>query len=46
MVALKTPDIVLVPLEELAGLCRTVPTDHQLIRTAEATGVNLGRGAM
>ncbi|NCD26147.1 MAG: ATP-dependent 6-phosphofructokinase [Deltaproteobacteria bacterium] len=46
MVALKTPDIVLVPLAELAGLCRTVPVDHQLIRAAEATGVNMGRGAM
>jgi 6-phosphofructokinase 1 len=46
MVALKTPNIVLVPLSELAGLCRTVPVDHQLIRAAEATGVNLGRGAM
>jgi len=46
MVALKTPDIILVPLGELAGLCRTVPVDHQLLRAAEATGVNLGRGAM
>lgn len=46
MVALETPDIVLRPLAELAGICRTVPVDHQLIRTAEATGVNLGRGAM
>lgn len=46
MVALKTPDIVLVPLAELAGLCRTVPVDHQLIRAAEATGVNMGRDAM
>ncbi|MDO9582545.1 MAG: ATP-dependent 6-phosphofructokinase [Desulfomicrobium sp.] len=46
MVALKTPNIVLVPLSELAGLCRTVPVDHQLIRAAEATGVNMGRGAM
>ena len=46
MVALRTPDIVLVPLAELAGLCRTVPVDHQLIRAAEATGVNMGRGAM
>lgn len=46
MVALETPDIVLRPLAELAGICRTVPVAHQLIRTAEATGVNLGRGAM
>ena len=46
MVALETPDIVLRPLAKLAGICRTVPVAHQLIRTAEATGVNLGRGAM
>ncbi|NLY41214.1 MAG: ATP-dependent 6-phosphofructokinase [Desulfovibrionales bacterium] len=46
MVALKTPDIVLVPLAELAGICRTVPIDHQLIRTAESIGVNLGREVM
>jgi 6-phosphofructokinase 1 len=46
MVALETPDIVLRPLAELAGTCRTVPVVHQLIRTAEATGVNLGRGTV
>jgi len=46
MVSLKTPDIVLVPLSELAGKVRNVPLDHQLIRTAESTGINLGRKAM
>lgn len=46
MVALRTPDIVLVPLTDLAGKVRTVPTDHQLIRTAESIGVNMGREAM
>lgn len=46
MVALKTPEIVRVPLEQLAGLVRTVPLDSQLIRTAESIGINLGREAM
>lgn len=43
MVALKTPDIVLVPLSELAGKVRKVPLTSQLIRTAESIGINLGR---
>jgi 6-phosphofructokinase 1 len=46
MVSLKTPDMALVPLAELAGKARSVPVDHQLIRTAESIGVNLGRAAM
>jgi len=43
MVALKTPNLKLVPLEELAGKMRQVPLDSQLIRTAEAVGICLGR---
>lgn len=43
MVALKTPDVGLVPLEDLAGMVRRVPLDSQLIRCAEAIGVSLGR---
>ncbi|MFC1852905.1 6-phosphofructokinase [candidate division CSSED10-310 bacterium] len=43
MVALKTPDIISVPLAKLAGKVRTIPQDHQLIRTAESIGINLGR---
>lgn len=43
MVALKTPNLELVPLEKLAGKMRQVPLDSQLIRTAEAVGVCLGR---
>jgi len=43
MVALKTPDMVLVPLEELAGKVRTVPVDSQLIQCAEAIGISMGR---
>jgi 6-phosphofructokinase 1 len=43
MVALDTPDIVLVPLAELAGKVRSVPVDSQLIRCAESIGINMGR---
>lgn len=43
MVALKTPDIVLVPLAELAGKVRSVPVDSQLIQCAESTGISMGR---
>jgi 6-phosphofructokinase 1 len=43
MVALKTPEIVLVPLSELAGKVRQVPATSQLIRTAESIGINMGR---
>jgi 6-phosphofructokinase 1 len=43
MVALRTPEIVLVPLSEIAGKCRTVPLTSQLIHCAEAIGINLGR---
>ena len=43
MVALRTPEITLVPLAALAGKCRTVPLDSQLIHCAESIGINLGR---
>ncbi|HOT44899.1 MAG TPA: ATP-dependent 6-phosphofructokinase [Spirochaetota bacterium] len=43
MVALDTPDMVLVPLSELAGKVRTVPVDSQLIRCAESIGISMGR---
>jgi phosphofructokinase-like protein len=43
MVALRTPDIILVPLKELAGKVRSVPVDSQLIQCAEAIGINMGR---
>jgi ATP-dependent phosphofructokinase / diphosphate-dependent phosphofructokinase len=43
MVALKTPDIVLVPLKELAGKVRSVPADTQLIKSAESIGISMGR---
>lgn len=43
MVALKAQDVVLVPLESLAGIVRHVPDDSQLIHNAEAIGICLGR---
>lgn len=46
MVALKTPNVELVPLSELAGVVRTVPENSQLIHCAESIGINLGREKM
>ena len=46
MVALKTPDVVLVDLKDLAGKIRTVSVDSQLIACAESIGINMGRKAM
>lgn len=43
MVALRTPDIILVPLKELAGIVRYVPPDSQLVLCAESIGINMGR---
>ena len=43
MVSLKTPDIMLVPLEELAGKVRRVPPASQLVKCAEDIGISLGR---
>ncbi|GAB6909976.1 6-phosphofructokinase 2 [Desulfosarcina cetonica] len=43
MVALKTPDVVLVALKDLAGKVRKIPLTSQLIQTAEAIGINMGR---
>ena len=42
MVALKSREIILVPLKSLAGIVRQVPLNSQLIRTAESIGVCLG----
>ncbi|MGE4552880.1 MAG: 6-phosphofructokinase [Desulfovibrionaceae bacterium] len=46
MVALRTPDIVLAPIDGLAGVVRTVPETSQLLETAESIGINLGRERM
>lgn len=46
MVALQTPDIVLVNLKDLAGKIKSVSVDSQLIRCAESIGINMGRTSM
>ncbi|MCF6247600.1 MAG: ATP-dependent 6-phosphofructokinase [Desulfobacula sp.] len=46
MVALKTPDVVLVDLKTLAGKVRCVSKSSQLIQCAESIGINMGRKAM
>ncbi len=46
MVSLKTPDMVLVNLKDLAGKVRTIQVDSQLIQCAESIGINMGREAM
>ncbi len=43
MVALRTPEVILVPLAAIAGKCRSVPLTSQMIHCAEAIGINLGR---
>ena len=43
MVALKTPDLTLLPLDQLAGRVRKVPATSQLIASAEAIGISFGR---
>lgn len=43
MVALKSQDIILIPLKSLAGIVRQVPEDSQIVRTAESIGICLGR---
>ncbi len=43
MVALKTPEMTLVPMQGLAGKIRNVPMNSQLIDCAESVGISLGR---
>ena len=42
MVAYAPPDIVPLRLEEIVGKTKTVPLDHDLLRTAKALGVSFG----
>jgi phosphofructokinase-like protein len=42
MVALRSPDIVTVPLAEIVGKQRRVPADYDLVRTARALGISFG----
>jgi len=45
MVTLRSLELELVPLEQLAGRVRQVPLSSQLIRSAESLGICLGRPA-
>ena len=42
MVTLRGDRIDSAPLADVAGRTRTVPPDHELVRTARSTGVMLG----
>jgi 6-phosphofructokinase 1 len=42
MVAFQPPDIVTVPLADIVGKQKLVPTDFDLIRTARAMGISFG----
>jgi 6-phosphofructokinase 1 len=42
MVALRPPDVVDVPIEQVVGRTRTVPPDFDVIRAARAIGIALG----
>jgi ATP-dependent phosphofructokinase / diphosphate-dependent phosphofructokinase len=42
MVALRSPDIVAVPLEDVVGRTRNVPVDGDVVRTARDLGMCLG----
>jgi hypothetical protein len=42
MTALRSPDIIAVPLSEVVGRTRAVPTDGDIVRTARNLGVCLG----
>ena len=43
MVALKSQDIVLIPMKSLAGVVRQVPNDSQMGCTAKSIGICLGQ---
>jgi 6-phosphofructokinase 1 len=42
MVALKSPDIVAVPLDQVVGRTRVVPADSDILRTARNVGISFG----
>jgi 6-phosphofructokinase 1 len=42
MVAFQPPEIVTVPLDQVVGRLKRVPTDSDLVRTARAIGVSFG----
>ena len=42
MVALRSPDIVAVPLEQVVGRTRKVPVNGDVVRTARNLGISFG----
>ncbi len=42
MVAVKSGEIVAVPLEEVAGKLKKVPVDGELVKGARAIGISFG----
>lgn len=42
MVALRSPEIVAVPIEKIVGRTRNVPTDGDLVQTARNVGISFG----
>lgn len=42
MVALDPPDVIIVPLSEIAKKMKRVPVDSDIVRTARAIGINFG----
>jgi len=43
MTALRGNDVVAIPLEEVAGKLKSVPTDSEILRQASLLGISLGR---
>jgi 6-phosphofructokinase 1 len=44
MTALRAPDVIAVPLEQVVGRIRLVPTDGDIVRTARRIGISFGDG--
>ena len=44
MTALRAPDVIAVPLEQVVGRSRLVPTDGDIVRTARRIGISFGDG--
>jgi 6-phosphofructokinase 1 len=45
MTALRAPDVIAVPLEQVVGRIRLVPTDGDIVRTARRIGISFGNGS-
>jgi 6-phosphofructokinase 1 len=45
MTALRAPDVIAVPLDQVVGRIRLVPTDGDIVRTARRIGISFGNGS-